>query len=567
MRMKKILIAGMITAACFVFAACAPTVGGDNGGNDTAETVELTFDCGDGAFRDGKNGVTVVADKNGKVELDDSPVRDGYAFAGWYCGDERFDSDKTYTAAQTFTATYVSGAEDSVYDALFDAGSTVKLDIDMSDAEWKKLDRDYWNFIGGKSPIYRMADSVTVGITTADGTLEYYYEEVGVRMKGNTSRRSFYNDDGFYDSVHFKLSFTQTFDDGDEYSPDEIKVWESKDERKARKNRTLGKMEKVDIKWNSTADDSHVRDIYAMKLFRDNGIIAPDSTLCAVAAKEKDKSFRNLGVYKLFEAVDEVFLARAMPDDADGDLYKCSWGSNKPADFTDADGTVGVEDELNGKFYTYDKKTNKKVVDGNGNRDFSKLTDFISALGVGSASDYVDLIDVDYFAKFEALNYIIGNPDCIRNNANTFYIYFRGDGKAIFIPYDYDRCLGITKDWNPHNANTDLTPYTRQTAARGNQTNPLYIKLIDKGAPCGEGSVLMKYRERLIAFASSDAIKESAFDAYKIGYKNKYAAFSATCTLPNNTKFDAGNTVNMPYSEYMGKKLKTLNDNIDNYRA
>ena len=262
-----------------------------------------------------------------------------------------------------------------------------------------------------------------------------------------------------------------------------------------------------------------------MKLFRDNGIIAPDSTLCAVAAKEKDKSFRNLGVYKLFEAVDEVFLARAMPDDADGDLYKCSWGSNKPADFTDADGTVGVEDELNGKFYTYDKKTNKKVVDGN------------------------------------------GNPDCIRNNANNFYIYFRGDGKAIFIPYDYDRCLGITKDWNPHNANTDLTPYTRQTAARGNQTNPLYIKLIDKGAPCGEGSVLMKYRERLIAFASSDAIKESAFDAYKIGYKNKYAAFSATCTLPNNTKFDAGNTVNMPYSEYMGKKLKTLNDNIDNYRA
>ena len=34
-----------------------------------------------------------------------------------------------------------------------------------------------------------MADNVTIGIDDGDGMLYYYYEEVGVRMKGNTSRR------------------------------------------------------------------------------------------------------------------------------------------------------------------------------------------------------------------------------------------------------------------------------------------------------------------------------------------------------------------------------------------
>ena len=41
---------------------------------------------------------------------------------------------------------------------------------------------------------------------------EYVIEEVGVRMKGDLSRKDFYGDDGYINAVHFKLSFDETFD-------------------------------------------------------------------------------------------------------------------------------------------------------------------------------------------------------------------------------------------------------------------------------------------------------------------------------------------------------------------
>ena len=77
----------------------------------------------------------------------------------------------------------------------------------------------------------------------------------------------------------------------------------------------------------------------------------------------------NLGIYKLYEPIDELFLSRRFPEDDGGDLYKCTWGSGVGSDFTSAIGTVGVENELKNEFYTYDKKTNKKKGE-DGKRDF-----------------------------------------------------------------------------------------------------------------------------------------------------------------------------------------------------
>ena len=406
----------------------------------------VTFDAADGAFSTGQTKVGIRADENDKVAISDSPVKSGYAFDGWYNGSTQFDATKAYTADVTFTAKYVSGDTDEVYDALFDEDSVVSVKIDMSDGEWKKLSNDLDK--NSQSPIYRLADSVTIGVKTENGkVLEYYYDEVGVRLKGNTSRRKFYGDDGFYASVHYKLSFKQTFDDEDEYEESERKQWDDKNARSARKDRKFATMEKIDVKWNSTKDDTYVKELYALKLFRENGIATQNATLCSMTARNKNEEFLNLGVYKLYEPIDEAFLTRRFPNDDKGDLYKCTWGqSSNGSNFTTADGTIGVEDELKFKFYTYDKKTNKKK-DANGNRDFSSMQNFIAGVNAHDA-DYEELIDTDYFAKFEAINYVLGNPDCIRNHYNNFYTYFRSDGKAIFIPYDYDRCLGLT-DWNP----------------------------------------------------------------------------------------------------------------------
>lgn len=567
--MKKIAIVLLFVVMLSALVAC-------NLIEDVDENVTLTFNTGDGAFADGTTSATANPNMQGYVKLAQEPRLDGHAFAGWYEGSKKFDATTKYTQNATFTAKYVAGSENDVYNALFSETASVAVDINMSDAEWKKLNQDFLDFRekfgnSGKSPIYRMANSVTISIDDGNGRLNYYYEEVGVRMKGNTSRHEFYSNTGFTGNVHMKLSFKQTFDDLDDgYKESELKVWTDTAKRDERKARTLGGMEKIDIKYNSTADETYVRELYAMKMFRDNGILAPNVTLCSLTALEKDKTSKNLGVYRIHEPIDEAFIGRRLNEKKVGDLWKCTYTTTGPADMTnfDLEKRIGVEDEMKGEFYSYDKKTNKKKDKTTGLRDFSSMINFITAIN-GNNPDYAKLIDVDYFAKFEAINYILGNPDCIRNNYNNYYLYFRADGKAIIIPYDYDRCLGITKDWNPTgSANMNVAPYTRTVAATGDgQNNPLYKNLIDKGAPYGDGSVLMRYRLNLLDMSNAQGFTAAAFNAYKDSYKQRYAQYTANAIKSNKVAFDATDTGNVPYATYIETKLKTLRDNIDNYRA
>ncbi|MDE6618214.1 MAG: CotH kinase family protein [Clostridiales bacterium] len=541
--------------------------------------VAVTFNAGSGAFGSGQTSVVLKPDEDGKVEFTRLPWRDGYAFTGWYNGTVKYDPDATYTSTQTFTATYAYGGEDVVYTALFNEDSNVSIAIDMSDSEWKKLNNDYRE--GWKSPIYRQAGNVVIGIDSGNGMLNYYYEDVGVRMKGNTSRHRFYGDDGFYNAIHMKLSFKETFDDlEDGYNQDELTDWtDKKAERDFRKARTLGGMTKIDIKYNSTLDETYIRELYAMKLFRENGIYAPNITLGSVSALNKDTDMINLGVYRIHEPVDEEFVLRHIEEGSNaGDLYKCTWGNQgwgNGSDLTDTDldNRVGVNDELNNKLYAYEKKTNKKKDKTTGLRDFSSIKDFIRAINNSDAAGLGQYIDVDHFAKFEAINYILGNPDCIRNHANNYYLYFRkSDNKAIIIPYDYDRCLG-SKQWDNYNAmsSEEITPYTRRTTLESGLQNPLYNKLIVKGAPCDEGSVLMKYRANLLEMAGSNMLKAETFNALKDKYKARYGSYTKTNikvgdgNFGNNQSFD-DNWINMSYADYINAKLTVLNNNIDNYR-
>ncbi len=539
--------------------------------------VAVTFDTAGGAFASGQKTIVRKPNGDGKVEFDELAWRDGYAFTGWYNGTVKYDPTATYESAQTFTAHYEYGGEDVVYTALFNESSTVAISINMSDAEWKKLDNDYRE--GWKSPIYRQADNVVIGIDGGKGMLNYYYEDVGVRMKGNTSRHKFYGDEGFYNPIHMKLSFKETFDDlEDGYTENELTDWtDKKTERDFRKARTLGGMTKIDIKYNSTLDETYIRELYAMKLFRENGIYAPNITLGSVSALNKNTDMINLGVYRIHEPVDEEFVLRHIEEgDKAGDLYKCTWGNRggNGADLTNdnLEGRVGVNDELNNEIYAYEKKTNKKKDKTTGQRDFSSIINFIRSIEQVDAAHMAEYIDVDLFAKFEAINYILGNPDCIRNHANNYYLYFRkSDNKAIIIPFDYDRCLG-SKQWDNYNAMTDIQPFTRQTTLDGGLRNPLYTKLIVKGAPCDEGSVLMKYRSNLLEMAQSNMLKPETFNALKDKYKARYGGYTKTDikagdgNFANNQGFDE-NYLNMSYADYINAKLEVLRNNIDNYRS
>lgn len=400
--------------------------------------------------------------------------------------------------------------DEELYEKLFDINSFVSFYIDIDASELSKIQADYerYSAMGSKSPIYRKCDLI---ITVND--YKYKFEEVGIRMKGNTSRRNFYSEtEGIYDMIHYKLSFQETFDD-DEYGDDK-KVWESDEARKERKNRLFAGMEKLDLKWNKSYDATHVREIYAYELYRNFGIVAPHATLCKVEIKNLGEK-QSLGVFNLFESIDEIFLERYF-ENSTGDLYKIGWGKTSDGNYsggtllenTNHPNSIGKEDEDKCYFPIYDIKTNKKTT------DHSSLKNLITNVNNGN----FDGVDIEQFIKFMAVSYLIGNPDDFRTHYNNFYIYF-DNSKMILIPYDYDRCLGITKEWNPLNAMTGIDPNSLYTTELGENVNPIIKKVLS------DNSLKEKYNDYLIEFSESEMYTfvkfNSYFEAYKKTYKNE----------------------------------------------
>lgn len=449
----------------------------------------------------------------------------------------------------TFESNVINFEKDDIkyYNDLFNSENKVTISIDISDDELTKMQKDYEKFssMGSKSPIYRMCD-----LTICINNNSYIIKQVGIRMKGNTSRTSFYGDEGIYNMIHFKLSFKQTFDDEDEY--DEPLVWESKDERKARKNRTFGTMESIELKWNKNYDGTHIKTKFASDFFSEFDILSQKVTLSQVKITNKGV-LSNLGIYELAEPVDENFLEKRLDEkDLGGDLYKFGW-TNKGATFTtDTLDSIGVEDELNGKFYIYDLKTNKKK------SDHHDLINFIN--GISSDDDVANYVDIDYFLRFMAACYITGNPDDFRNNYNNGYIYFlKSTSKAIFIPYDLDRTFGVTKDFNPNgDAMTSVDPYTTKSVI-GDQINPLILKTVCYGA---SQEYLNKYTAYLKEMIDSSYLSETNFNRIFNNYKSLYG----NCYLPtiesikNKAIGFSLSDDNMSFSDYIKKIRKNISN-------
>ena len=399
-------------------------------------------------------------------------------------------------------------SEAEIYGQLFDLNNKIEINVDMPAAELQKMQDDYNRYRdkGSKSPIYRKAD-VIITITTVDGTnTTYRIPEVGVRMKGNTSRTDFYNagDGGIYKYIHLRLDFQETFDDRAYYGS-EAKVWDSEDEKLIRKDRTFGTLQKLELRWNKCYDSTYLKETYAYELYRSEGVPAPRSNLSSV-----DWGGVHMGVYVIAEPVDKAFLKKYLPEEEiGGDLYKCGW-TYTGATFTNLD-SIGIENEDNGEFYIYDLKTNKKTSQ---HESLTKLITQLNGVGVTKES-YAELVDVDRFLSFAAVSYFLGNPDDLRNNYNNFYLYFlASSGKAIFIPYDYDRCLGVTYEYNPSgNGLTTDNPFSDVLEAgqhgRDPQRNPLYIYSVSKG-----GYYVKEFADVLNRVAENELLLPETFESY-----------------------------------------------------
>lgn len=459
--------------------------------------------------------------------------------------------------------------EGQVFSMLFDLNNKIALSLDMSEEELQKMQDDYdrYNSIGSKSPIYRKAD-LHVTITTPDGTVwQYTVEEVGVRMKGNTSRTSFYDsNEGIYNIIHLKLSFGETFDDAEYYGSD-AKTWEE-EARKLRKNRTFATLEKLDLRWNRCDDSTYLKEYFAYETYRQYGVLAPHTNLCSF-----DWAGIHMGVFTINEPVDKLFLEKNLPQSAlGGDLYKVGWAGWNNGSFTHTD-SIGIENEDNAEFYAYDLKTNKKT------STHDSLIKLIQQLNAGNITkeSFAQLVDLDTFLPFAAVSYLLGNPDDMRNNCNNFYLYFRADnGKAMFIPYDYDRCLGVTTHWNPTgDAVTSDNPFTDGMAAmEDQQPNPVMLYSVVQG-----GYYVREYAAILQQIISGTWFTENNFAALYRIVEGNYADLATPEKRFHNTeglelKFDLDRTSdfssndNISFRDYLQAKTQTLAyylANLDQY--
>ena len=441
--------------------------------------------------------------------------------------------------------------DQSVYEQLFSLDSKVTIEITMSKSEMDKMDEDYYKYQskGTKSPIYRKA---TVVITV--GGKSYTIDEVGIRAKGNLSVLPVYDDSGELNLSHYKLSFNETFDDKDYYGSD-AKVWKSTAERKERKNRRFATLKKLDVKWNRNYDDTYIREIYAAEMFRQSGVMAQKIGLSQLKFNNN-----NYGVMTIYEPIDEIFLERNLPESAlGGDLYKVGW-TYSPANYVENQVSIGITDEDKGAKYNFDLKTNEKTSKN------EKLKNFLKVINSNPTQSQLEaVLDTDYFAKFLAAYYFAGDPDDIRNNYNNHYIYFRKDnGKAVFIPYDNDRTLGVTMGYNPDGTGmTGQSPYSNRAAGANQiQSNPL-IKLAIKD----ENFLNTKYTAALKEVAGLSLWSDSQFEAQYNKAKKNYQSFVkpsiSFANADNNFKFSldgeypSGEESNMSFSDFVTRIMKT----------
>ena len=384
--------------------------------------------------------------------------------------------------------------QEDIY-ALFDQSKSLSVELRMSDDAMRFISERQNN--RGKYADFYVPGDLYINY---DGQ-QYVYNEVGVRQKGNMSRRAFFNDGRPQQLIHFKVSLKATFDD-DLYNDPAVvqfkKTWDSSSERKARKKRNFMGFEKLDFKYIPRNDyQSFAREIYSYKMFEDAGIYAPKSRTCTFSFGNEEHQLTS--AYQVIENVDKDFLTRRLGDTQNkGDLYKCVYNSMGKADFTRdnaiekfydndgnsigtrvAHGKIGVEDDYNEYFPCYQLKTN----DSNGeDSDFSKMSNLMNVLWNvryhnAPKSDIDAIVDMDQFLKFSAVSYLLCNFDDQRYDNNNFYIYFMpSNNKAIFIPYDWDWSLGLGSE----NSFVHKMPLDTDTLG-GEQANSLFMNTFLSG--------------------------------------------------------------------------------------
>ncbi len=313
------------------------------------------------------------------------------------------------------------------YDYVWDDEAIPEVHISVSLSEWNRLLALY------------DANSYTTQYVTASLTFVKQGEttvidNVGLRLKGNTSRRrpegwhgqTHQRDNTEWHHAHFGVNLRKYVDDDDH---------------------TIQGVRKLHLKWFKD-DPACVREMFCYDLFCRAGVwTAVRDNYCRLWLHvEGDSREAYYGVYELLEPIDKRYLKdrKWRFGSSDGFLWKCR---NASAGLNNPNGDIWYDDDTDDR-HAYTLQTQIDQFDS----ARAQLADFMNRLnGLGDDAFYTwiqQVTDVDLLLKTYAVNVAVGMWDDYWNNANNYYLYFNGTGltgyKVYFIPYDYDNTLGTS---------------------------------------------------------------------------------------------------------------------------
>ncbi|MDJ0766405.1 MAG: CotH kinase family protein [Myxococcota bacterium] len=268
--------------------------------------------------------------------------------------------------------------------ALFDPNRLIDVRIELAPEDWDALRHE--------------GRGLATVLSGCDGDFEYTYfngtvtidgtrvEQVGIRKKGFLGSLSVFR-------PSLKINFRK-------FVPDQ----------------TYSGMKRMTLN-NDRQDPSHTHQVMSYALFRRAGVVAPRCNFARVSVNGED-----LGIYSHVESIKKPFLARHFEDN-DGNLYE-----GQLSDFTP------------GLLSTFELKTNKDdLVPGQEQPDLQRVVDALNVEDTALIAALEQVIDVDAFMTFWAMEVIVGHWDGYSGNRNNFYIYNNPTTNLFyFIPWGTD---------------------------------------------------------------------------------------------------------------------------------
>ena len=314
-------------------------------------------------------------------------------------------------------------------DWVFDMNTLPEIRITISEKEWNDLLMAFDQNSDTPTYVHCDAEFKSKGET-------HNFEDAGLRLRGNTSRRRpegnggemHRRDEADWHHCHFMLNLRK-------YQKDDA--------------HELYNVRKLHLKWHKD-DRAYCRELYCYDLFRRYGIwTAVYSSYCRLWIHvEGDKEPAYYGVYEMLEAIDDKYVKKRKElfGDHKHNLWKCRWGAS--LNYNDINNAWIHYDDDSGRNFTYELKSNIENFDA-AKEQLREFTKNLTRLEGQEFHDWIAKVcDVRLLLRTYAVNVVVGMWDDYWNNQNNYYIYFnssdKNNYKFFFIPFDYDNTLGTS---------------------------------------------------------------------------------------------------------------------------